>query len=465
MRLKMTPKLILISALSLLTANTILAQDTVKVMTASDSLKWAFAKIDSLKAATTPPKTQNSLTIGFEFRTRTEYRYGYRILPTEDTTAAFFTNQRGRLVLDFKAQKFDFRASLQETRVWGQQDGAAPGIPITFFELYAEPKITDKFSVRLGRQRILYDNQRIFAENDWRAAANAHDAIRLIYNNNRNFTTELIGAYNQSAENNLSTNYKPTNFNNYKTLIVNYLNYKPSSHFTITTINTADGYQSSVPSAYTTTFMRFTSGGRLDYNSNNWYVTMSGYYQYGKDSSGKKIDAYYLQPEIKYINTAWTVRLGMEYLSGHNANQPVEKDNNFVPLYGVAHRFMGNMDFFTRFPTDVSSAGLINPYLFIWYQKGKIFLRAEHHLFYTQNDYIFKGEIIKKYMGYETDLRINYKFTSYAELEGGVSMAFVTNSMAVIRNPKISDPESVRKTPYWSYLSFKFTPTLLKFSF
>jgi hypothetical protein len=465
MSLKLTPKLILLSALSLSAGNALFAQDSAKVMTASDSLKWAFAKIDSLKVATMPPKTQNSLNVGFEFRTRTEYRYGYRVLPTEDTTAAFFTNQRGRLVLDFKTKKFDFRASLQESRVWGQQDGTAPAIPITFFELYAEPKLTDKFSVRIGRQRIIYDNQRLFAENDWRAAANAHDAVRFIYNNNRNFTTELIGAYNQSAENNLSTNYKPTGTISYKTLLVNYLNYKFSNHFSLLTLNVADGYQSAVPAAYTTTFMRYTSGGRLEYNSYNWYATISGYYQYGKDSSGTKLDAYYLQPEIKYNNKAWTVRLGMEYMSGHDANKPVEKDNNFVPLYGVAHRFMGNMDFFTRFPGDVASAGLINPYLFIWYQKGKIFLRAENHLFYTQSDYIFKGENIKKYMGYEADLRINYKFTSYAELEGGVSMAFVTNSMAVIRNPKIVDPSSAYKTPYWSYLSFKFTPTLAKINF
>lgn len=465
MRLKMAPKLILLSCLSLLTANKIFAQDSAKVMTASDSLKWAFAKIDSLKTATTAPKTQNSLNVGFEFRTRSEYRYGYRVLPVNDTTGTFFTNQRARLVLDFKTKKFDFRASLQEARVWGMQDGAAPTIPVTFFEVYAEPKLSDKFSIRLGRQRIIYDNQRLFAENDWRAPANAHDAVRLIYNNNTNFTTELIGAYNQSAENILRSNYKPTGFNNYKSLTVHYLNYKLSKHFTLLTLNTADGYQSSVPTAYTTTFMRYTSGGRLEYSAYNWYATMSGYYQYGKDSSGKKLDAYYLQPEIKYTNKAWTVRLGMEYVSGHDANKPVEKDNNFVPLYGVAHRFMGNMDFFTRFPGDVSSAGLINPYLFLWYQKGKIFLRAENHLFYSQSNYVFKGENLKKYLGFETDLRINYKFTSYAELEGGVSMAFVTNSMAVIRNPKVADPEAVHKTPYWSYVSFKFTPTLAKINF
>lgn len=461
MKMRQAPVLILpLLAFPLLS----LAQQTPQSMTLGDSLRWAFAKLDSLKTATAPAKN-NTLNVSFEFRTRSEYRYGYKVLPTEDTTAAFFTNQRGRLVLDFKAKRFDFRASLQETRVWGQQDGANPTVPITFFELYAEPKITDKFSIRLGRQRIMYDNQRLFAENDWRVAANAHDAVRFIYNNNKNFTSEFIGAYNQSAENNLSTNYKPTGFNYYKALLVHYLNYKIDKNFTLLTLNTADGYQSSATEDYTTTYMRFTSGGRLEYTAGKFYATVSGYYQYGKDSSGKKLAAYYLQPEVKYTDKAWTFRLGMEYLSGHNGNDPVEKDNNFVPLYGVAHRFMGNLDFFTRFPGDVSGAGLVNPYLFIWYQKNKLFLRAENHLFYSQNDYIYKSAPISRYLGFENDLRINYKFNTMIELEGGFSWALVTNSMAVIRNPKIADPESAYKTPFWSYLSFKFTPTLAKLSF
>ena len=116
--------------------------------------------------------------------------------------------------------------------------------------------------------------------------------------------------------------------------------------------------------------MRFTSGGAWNTVPQNGTLTLSGYYQYGKDSSGKKIAAYYLQPEIKYSGIKnYTFRLGMEYLSGHDATQPVTKDNNFVPLYGVAHRFMGNLDIFTTFPADVNNAGLVNPYLFCGIRK------------------------------------------------------------------------------------------------
>lgn len=467
MKLKLIPALTLV-IVSFSLASRLFGQsaDTMKTaFTTADSLKIA-AKNDSIKAATKP----NSLTISVDMRTRTEIRHGYRVIPTQDTTAAVFTNQRTRLNFDFRTKKFDFYASLQDTRVWGQQDPregqgsvtptSSTTYPLYMFEVYAEPHFSDKFSVRIGRQRIMYDNQRLFAENDWRLAGNSHDAIRFIYNNKINFTNEFTVAYNQYGENNFTTNYKPTGFANYKAMVVDYLNWKINKNWNFLTINTADGYQSSAASDYKTTYMRFTTGGRLEYSSYKWYLTMSGYYQFGKDSSGKDLSAYYLQPEIKFTGIKnVTLRLGMEYLSGQDTLN--NKDNNFVPLYGVAHRFMGNMDLFTTFPSDVNSGGLINPYLFFQYQNKKVTLRIENHLFYSQSNAAFKGKgDLDNYLGFENDWRFNYKLMPFFEVETGFCWASVTKSMTVVK--KSGDTEAF---PYWYYLSLKFTPTIGKFTF
>ena len=143
MKFKSLPKLLVTAGL-LFTGSALFAQTTL-----SDSLKWAFAKIDSLKTAATPTKTQNSLTISVDMRVRSEFRHGYRTLPTQDTLPAFFTNQRTRLNFDFKAKRFDFFASVQDTRQWGQQDPRegqtvaspieATTYPLYLFEVYAEP--------------------------------------------------------------------------------------------------------------------------------------------------------------------------------------------------------------------------------------------------------------------------------------------------------------------------------------
>ena len=378
--------------------------------------------------------TVATLTIGAELRTRTEFRHGYRQLPVGDTLPAFFTIHRTRINIDYKSKKLDLYASLQEARTWGSVDPRNPTVPISFFEAYAEPHITDKISFRIGRQRVLYDNQRLFAENDWRNPANAHDAFRFIYNNKKNLATEFVTAYNQSSENTFTSKYTPSGFNNYKTLNVHYLNYKINKNWNLITLNTADGYQKSTGAdGYKTTYMRFTSGGHLEYTNNKFTALTHAYYQYGKDSTGNKLSAWFLNPEVMYKSKEWTVRLGAEIMSGQDATKPFEKDNSFVALYGVAHRFNGNLDFFTTFPTDLNNAGLVNPYLFIWYQKGKVYLRMENHLFYSQNNFKQEDVIIKKYLGFENDWRINYKFSNTVELEGGACWAAVTNSMAAIK--------------------------------
>src|SRR6056300_1649683 len=48
------------------------------------------------------------LTLGIEYRPRTELRYGYRKLPTVNAQPAFFTSHRARLNLGYESEKINF---------------------------------------------------------------------------------------------------------------------------------------------------------------------------------------------------------------------------------------------------------------------------------------------------------------------------------------------------------------------
>ena len=229
---------------SLFTISLLHAQtDTTKAKTTEGGQTPAAQAQDSSKllatsttqAAPVAPKPANALTISVDMRVRTEFRHGYRTLPLKDTASAFFINQRTRLNFDYKTKRFDFYASLQDARVWGEQDpregqGTTTSItanpsttfPLYLFEGYIEPHFNDRWSIRIGRQRVIYDNQRLFAENDWRLPGNSHDAVRLIYNNKINLNTELLFAFGQSSEQNFTTNYVPNGFKNYKDLLVHF---------------------------------------------------------------------------------------------------------------------------------------------------------------------------------------------------------------------------------------------------
>ncbi len=146
-------------------------------------------------------------------------------------------------------------------------------------------------------------------------------------------------------------------------------------------------------------------------------------------------------------------------MSGDDATSTSKLSKSFVPLYGVAWKFMGNMDYFTSFPKDVKNGGLINPYLFLIYEVNKnLSVRADGHLFYLQNKVLDKNKNeLNPYLGFENDISFKYKFNNYTTLDFGFSYLIGEESMEILKGIKSS------KTPIWSYLMITFKPELFSF--
>ena len=400
------------------------------------------------------------LKIDFEFRPRTEYRNGYQQLRNDTTVGAFFTNQRSRLSASYSLNnRFNLQFSVQDLRVWGQQDPKSTSATLQVFEAYAEPYLTDKLSIRIGRQRLVYDNQRLFAENDWRLSGATHDAFNIRYYSSR-ISTELALAFNQTSERLFGTDYTPSGFTNYKFLAVHYLKFNPIKYITVTGLNSTDAYQDK--SKTEKLYFRYTLGGRIEFEKNFLYATFSGYYQGGQNSTGKNLSAWYIQPEVKITLQSGTVaRIGVEVFSGDNNGVTTSTDHSFVPLYGVAHRFNGNMDLITKFPTDVRSAGLINPYLFLIQPVQKKFeLRADFHTFSLQRDFYVSNKKIDRYLGFENDLIVSYKPNAVTKIDVGFAYLIPTESFAIIKTSGNSKYDLS-----WAFISLTFKPVLFQTNF
>ena len=396
---------------------------------------------------------------------------------------AYFTNQRTRISFTYeKRNRFILHTSIQDVGVWGQNDPRSNGANIQLFEGYGQIFLHPKFSIKLGQQTFALDDGRLFAENDWRVNGQVHDGVNFNFSGDR-LSSQLFFAENQTSSNNgvvnqpngeplFNTTYNPgTGVTNYKALGVHYLKYKITDALTIVTINSADGYQRA--NSRNGTNFRYTDGGRLTYEKGRFYATYSGYWQSGLDASGNLLDAFYHQAEVKYtIPESFTVRLGAEVMSGGNAKyKDATTDHSFSPLYGVAHRFNGNMDFFTSFPADVNNSGLINPYLFFTKTAGKkLTFRSDFHLFYSENS--FYSPVLNKakkvinltpnaqYLGYENDLGVIYKPQPYITIDLGFSYAVADPSMAVIKKGGDTNYH-----PTWAYISVTLKPQLFKTTF
>lgn len=395
---------------------------------------------------------RREVIVDFEIRPRAEFSDNYMQTPADSTMPEFYVSQRNRFSLTYTARNFKFHASPQEINVWGKAGKFSRIGSINAFEFYIEPSLNRFFSVRIGRQALSLDNGRIFSAAPWSQQSRAHEGIRLFYN--KKIATDLTIAFTRPYKKNFDAAYSPVASHQYKLLFVHHLKHKFKNQLAITTINTLEIFEkSSNEGEY---YQRITNGGRLEYNRQWWYGTVSAYYQYGQTASAKTIRAYYVQPEISATFEKATLRLGAEILSGNKASIPKNISNSFVPLYGVAWKFMGNMNLFTRFPADVNDKGLVNPYLFLIYQVNKkLSLRADAHLFYSQHS-LTDQELAGKYLGFENDLSLNFKPVKKVEVIFGFSSAYTAKRMELLK--KVPDSG---KIPVWSYLMISYSPRLL----
>ncbi|MCF0054834.1 alginate export family protein [Dyadobacter sp. CY356] len=393
------------------------------------------------------------LIVDFEIRPRVEFRNNFMLVPADSTMPELFATQRNRVSVTYLGPKFKFHVSPQEIHVWGKDGRTSRVGNINAFELYIEPYISNRFAVRIGRQALSLDNGRLFSAAPWSQQSRAHEGIRLFYKNK--VTTDLTLAFTRPYSKHFDAAFSPVASHQYKFLVVHHLKYKINKQLDLTTINAMDVFEKTNRSGHY--YPRVTNGGRLDYTQAGIYATVNAYYQYGRNATSKNIRAYYIQPEISTKIDKTTLRLGAEILSGNKGNVPDDVTNSFVPLYGVAWKFMGNMNLFTRFPADVNDKGLINPYLFAIFQMNKkLSLRADFHLFYSQHQLKESGKDLQgKYLGFENDLSLNYRPFNRLEVIYGFSYTPSDKRMEVYK--KVPDAS---KTPVWSYLMISYTPKL-----
>jgi hypothetical protein len=171
--------------------------------------------------------TNAQLLVTGQVRTRSEYRNGLGTLKPITNDAAFFTSQRSRLAFNYKTNRVILQTSVQDVRVWGQDgstisnaDGSKLGLHEAWGEIILANKkdssfkksAVDNFSVKLGRQELVYDDVRLLGNLDWLQQARRHDAIvfKLL---NKGLQLDAGFAFNQSTDafNNNGTFYTPAN--------------------------------------------------------------------------------------------------------------------------------------------------------------------------------------------------------------------------------------------------------------
>jgi len=419
------------------------AQNTVCILLLSN-LCWQVSGQDSIRS---------NIKMDIEIRPRIEYYHHFKQLSTDTFTSDFYNIQRNRLNVVYENKKVKFVAALQEIHLFGKENTTSRIGSINFYELYAEPALFKNLSLRIGRQRLLFDNGRMFSDAPWAQQSRAHEGFRFLYHK-AELTSDLIATFTRDYGDKYEAAYSPVASHVYQWLWLHHLKYKINDRITITTINVAERFDRKTNTdAF---YIRFTHGGRFEFFKKNFYLTLNAFYQHGQTATKKNINAFYLQPEISYTRDKIKIRLGAEIMSGDDLSQPNTDSHSFVPLYGVAWKFMGNMNFFTRFPADSGNSGLINPYFFVIFNLSKkITLRVDSHLFYSMYPLLDKQKNqADTYLCFESDLLLFYKPNNKIDIQYGLSCLRSNESFQLLNRI-----ENTTSTPLWSYLmiSYRFS--------
>ena len=397
-------------------------------------------------------------TLTAEVRPRSEYRNGFKTPTSDEKDAVFFTEQRSRLYMDYADEKYKFRLSLQDVRIWGEvpqifkeEDGN------TFLsEAWGQYFVTDKFSVKAGRQIISYDNQRFLGGLEWAQQGRRHDALLFMYEDEKAKTKLHAGfAYNSDDDVPEPANIQAVGANffsvggTYKALQYAWFNKTADKgKISLLALNAVNQNPDSTNSSKQTFgIIGSTNVGKLKLGGDFYYQT--------GEFGGNNVNAFLAGLYATFKTKATPLTLGVEYISGKDDNDTSTDITNFSPDYGTNHAHNGFMDYFFVGPAN-GNVGVVDFYLKTKFKLKKGALIVHAHEFLTGSTQIdAENRELSRAMGLELDLVYAVKLSPSVTWNIGFSQLFGTDTLIDIRpgNEKLNN---------WGWMMITFKPTLLK---
>lgn len=467
---------------------------SVQVFRKVTSSKSNFSKSLLLGIALTAlsyTEAKAQFTLTGQIKPRTEVRGGQGTLQKNGDDAAAFVSQRTRLNAGYTGYRFKAFMALQDVRVWGQ-DASTTNRTTTdandglmLHEAWGEIILNDtiskikNLSLKIGRQEISYDDQKVIGSLDWLQQARSHDAIVLKFAN-KSWIVDIGAAFNQNKELAVGTLYNgippvgtyPAGTNAIGTLYksfqyayvgkkfyfgdLSFLFFKDdfNKYTTVATVKTPlQGVWSR-----TTTGLFYIVNPTRKIN-----LTGSYYYQGGRNKDGRLLSSNLASiTSTVQVSRKLFVGPGIDYLSGTDGTKAVTDDsrsNEFDPLYGTPHKFWGYMDYF-YVASGFGKQGLLNYFFKAKYNAtDKLTLFADLHGFEAANKVSDGlGGTRDSYLGTELDLKLSYNFTKLINIEAGYSYMRATNTMASVQVKNVTD---ANLTPQWAYVTLLIKPDFL----
>lgn len=394
------------------------------------------------------------LDIDLQLRPRFEYRNGFKTVLKETDNPASFVSQRSRLNINFEEDKLKLKVSLQNVRVWGDvpTNTMLDKNGVTFFEAYGQYEFAENWNVKVGRQVLSYDNQRIFGEVDWTQQAQSHDAAVITYKdiNNR---LDIGGALNADSEDITEKQYHTKNYKSMQYAWFN-TNLKP---FKISLLLLNTGYEFlKTEEDFKVNYIQ-TLGTFWMFSKGGFEADAAAYTQTGKRDNNT-VNAWNFAANLNYkINDNWKAGLGYEYLSGKSTDDTSAEVKSFTPLFGTNHAFNGYMDYF-YVGNHINSVGLSDINGKINYKIYKFQFALMPHVFFSAANVVnTDAKVMNKYLGTEIDFTGSYQLHKDVTLGFGYSQMFASTTLETLKGGNAD-------TNNWAWISLNINPRIFSYN-
>lgn len=394
----------------------------------------------------------DSLKMSLDLRTRSELDNGQKTLIPQGRNAENTVYSRARFGFQYFYDKLETHLSIQDVRTWGETNSSnSSNQNLTLFEAWAKYNFNPNVALKIGRQVLSYDDERLIGALDWAMQARSFDAAKGIFNISPKSKIEAVLTYNSDNLNNAGNReiYELADGGERtKSLQIIHYQYKGNHHLDFSTIL----MNNSVQALSGTHYSLLTMGANLKKYTRNIGFFGSFYYQTGKNSNAQIKNAYQFSANIDFIFTPKiNTIIGSEWLSGNQFDTDPKHNRAFSPLYGTNHKFNGYMDYF-YVGNYFNSFGLNDYYLKSNFKfTPKSMLNANIHAF-SSNGKIDKTH--SSYLGTELDLVFNHKINKNFALFIGHSFMFASPTLKVVKS--VSTPKNIQT---WSWIGLHFTPT------
>lgn len=420
-----------------------------------------------------------------EYRPRFELRNGFKKPILNGQEPAAFAEHRARLTAGYKTEKYGFKMSIQDVRIWGETGQINKSDQLlSAHEAYGEYYASEKSTFRIGRQEVAYDGHRLIGTLGWAAQARAFDAVRYLYKDDKGNQFDAMASWNQTgfgdgapepaklvgntyATANGGGTTRIFNLGLPKAQLMAY--YKKSFdkgdigimalHDIYNSAGTTDNTYSDFSLGISPNF----KSGKLIYGG-QFYYTGGERYSAGMDKN-VDLSGYMVNLYLQHTGIKGAPLLGVDYLSGDD--ESTTEIEGWAPKYGTNHKFYGFMDYFYvgngHGGGNEMSAGLIDLYLKTTFKVGEKSKLLAHLHYFAAPEKRTNSTSGKSYdggLGTELDLVYVRPLTQGVVLKAGYSQMFGTTD--TMKQLKFGDAsQEIADMQSWGWVMISFTPKFL----